>query len=352
MKNINLVPSSPEPVSVRGNKPFIVISLIVLMLLSFVYFLGISPIGKQTVSFFRNRLITKIGFFLRDKASKKTEQAPVAQKPHDVEKGIEGQLKSKDAVEDEKKIAAEKRKPVPVKSEGNVKKNKLAEAPGGRKTERAGSTVKPKERSIQQERVAKVASVETREKPEKKISKVEVKGKPALKKEKVRIPSAQAKKETASAYYLQVSSFVIKGNADKAYKKLGGLGYSPTIKETVAKVKMHNIYTDYFPKRTDAQNALNRIKRKGFDPVLISASGGRYKLRIASCYYKESARKLIKELNRLGYTNLSITRESTPTRMYSILLLDFKSLQEADAARQKLIRNGFQSPILKNMPTA
>jgi len=327
MKNINLVPSSPEPVSVRGNKPFIVISLIVLMLLSFVYFLGISPIGKQTASFFQNMLVTKIGFLSRDKASKGTVQQPVAQKPHDVEKDIEGQLKSKDAVEDIKKIRAEKREPVPEESEGKVQKDELADAPGARETERARSPIKPKERSLPEERVAKVASVETREKP--------VLEKPGKK---------------VSNYYLQVSSFVIKGNADKAYKKLGGLGYSPIIKETVAEVKMHNIYTDYFPKKTDAQNALNRIKRKGFDPVLISASGGRYKLRTASCYYKESARKVIKELNRLGYTNLSITKEPTPTRMYSILVLDFKSLQEADAARQKLIRNGFQSPILKNMP--
>jgi cell division septation protein DedD len=305
MKNLNLVPHSSSSVKAgHGNKSFVFVSIFLLILLSFVCLYLYIPSDIQWQGDFG----TKIGSFFNIKEPRKLIKLSENKKNSEVKKHFE-LLADRQEYVDNVDISNEiEEKTISVKGE------------------------------------EKVASVEIEK--EQSLAKVESKHE-GLEIEKTKQVEIALKKD--SHYYIQVCSCVIKENADKIFRKLGDHGYSPFMEEIVRHVKMHNVYTEAFTKKSDALELLNRLKNDGFDSVLLPSSGSGYKIRITSCFYMESAKGIIERLNSLGY-KISIRKEFIPTRMYSVLLGNFESLEEAEAASERLIKLGYPQPILKRNP--
>ncbi|MGA1795005.1 MAG: SPOR domain-containing protein [bacterium] len=177
--------------------------------------------------------------------------------------------------------------------------------------------------------------------------KKEIKKQP--KEEVRRAVSRKGSAASPSPYYLQLSSCVIRENAEGLLKKMIGMGYAPVIKENPGKVKMYNVYSGTFTQKSEAVKVLNRLKGDEFDPVLIPSPDGRFTLRISSCIHKESAKGIVEGLNRRGYRTV-IREEMTQTTMYTVVLENFESAKEAEAVRQDLMKKGFETPILKSSP--
>lgn len=340
MKNINLAPHSS--VHVKGghrNKPFVFISIVFLVLLSFVclYFYVLSE--KQGQVDFG----AKIGSFFNIEKPNKLIKLSENKKNSEVKKHFERQANWQEYAENNDTVEIEKEEP------GLEKKDSQAVRVG---VEENGDLVEANvdASEIEENTIA--------EKGEERITAVEIEKEPALTKLEIKQEGGDKEKtkqlesdlNKGSHYYIQVCSCVIKENADKIFRKLGDHDYSPVMEEIVRHVNMHNIYTDDFTKKSDALEFLNHLKKDGFDSVLLpSSDSGGYRIRITSCFYLESAKGIIKRLNRLGYKS-SIHKEFIPTRMYSVLLRDFENLEEAEAASDRLIKMGYPQPILKRNP--
>ena len=337
MKNINLTPTSSDSDQVvRGNKPFILISLVVLMFLCFVYFLRLTPFGKQWVSPYENKIVTSISSLIVGR-TKPAEREKVAfiKEPSGTEESVDHQSIRQKETGKKERVELEKKDSTVEKAEERDLDTPLKIESAMKTLERADRkkivSVGIKGEEVREEgNTKKVASVSM---PSQSVSPKGVKGPP----------------ESAGDHYLiQVCSCVLKNNAEMAFRRLDYLGFSPIMKETIGRTKMHNIYTDHL-QRGEANRLMDQIKGQGFEPVLLSDSDGKYRLRIASCLYKESAQKILKKLTRLGY-QVNIHKETTATKMYSVLLGQYRNMDEAENTRLELKSNGFQSPILKRMP--
>jgi cell division septation protein DedD len=339
MKNINLTPHSSVPVKGgHGNKPFIFVSIFLLTLLSFVCFYLYILSDKQ----WQGNFGAKIGSLFNIEKPKKLIKKSESKKNFEVKKHFERQSKGQEYAENIDRVEIEEEEPVLEKTD----------------SETAGIEVEEKEDLIEADVVASEIEEKTMSaKREKRVAAVEIEKEPALTEAEGKQEGGDKEKtkQLESAlnknfhYYIQVCSCVIKENADKIFRKLGDQGYSPVMEEIVRHVNMHNIYTDDFTKKSEALEFLNRLKNDGFDSVFLPSSDSGYKIRITSCFYMKSAKGVIKRLNRLGYET-SIRKEFIPTRMYSVLLGNFESLEEAEAASNRLIKMGYPQPILKRNP--
>ena len=345
MKNINLVPHSSKPIKGgHRNKFFLFIPILVLVFLSVAcLFIYISSDNQR-----QNNFGIKIGSFFDFEKPKKWLKLSDSKKDFEVKKHYEPHGNVQEDVENFEREEIEKEKKVLGKTDIKA----------------AGTGVEKNEESIE----LKVAAGHIEDegqmeekiipaKDEEKVAEVEIEKEPAstkLESKQVKVEEEKPKQLKSDLnkdahYYIQICSCVIKDNADKIFRKLGDHGYSPVMEEIVKKVKMNNIYTNDFTKKSDALELLNRLKNDGFDSALLPSSGGGYKIRITSCFYMESAKGIIKRLNRLGYKTI-IRKEFMPTRMYSVLLGDFGNLEEAEAASDRLIELGYPKPILRRNP--
>lgn len=341
MKNINLAP--PFLRHVKGvwvNKNFIFVSLFLLILLSCVYFSSFIPMGRQ----WKDKFVAKIGSIYGPEMPKKTKKLPINKKSPEGEKNFNGKAEEQGLVENIHEMGMKKGEQVLEETNKEPVEIEIKENTALKKADNeivAGV--------IEEEPVSEKADI--------KAVLVEIEKEPILAKAEItqeweeaeKIKQTESSAKTISNYSIQVCSCVIKENADKAFRRLDDQGYAPIMKEIVGHVKMHNIYTSDFTKKAEAVKLLNRLQSDGFDSVILPSSRGKYKVRITSCFYMESAQKVIKRLNRLGYKT-SIRKEFIPTKMYSVLLSNFENLQEAEATSQELTRKGYPTPILKHNP--
>ncbi|MGA1840438.1 MAG: SPOR domain-containing protein [bacterium] len=339
MKNINLAPHSSVPLKGgHGNKPFIILSIIVLAFLSFAcLYIYISSDNQ-----WQNDFGAKIGSFFDFEKPKKWLRLSDSKKDSEEKKHFEPHANGREYVDNSVIEEIEEEKSVLEKTDIQTAGIGVEENVKPTETRIAAGQLEEKTISVKGEE--KVVPVETEK--ETLLTEAESSPEPA-EKEKPKLLENDSNKD--SHYYIQVCSCVIKDNADKIFRRLGDHGYSPVMEEIVRQIKMHNIYTDDFAKKSDALELLNRLKKNGFDSALLPSSGGGYKIRITSCFYVESAKGIIKRLNRLGYET-SIRKEFMPTRMYSVLLGDFSNLKEAEAASDRLVKLGYPKPILKLNP--
>ncbi|MGA1865576.1 MAG: SPOR domain-containing protein [bacterium] len=336
MKNINFAPHSSKPVKRgHGNKPFIFISVLVLASLSFAcLYIYLASNNKR-----QNDFGAKIGSFFDFEKPKKWLKLSGGKKDSELKKPLEPHANGREHVDNFDKEEIKEEEPVLGKTDIQPAEIGEKENEGPAKTKVAADQIE--ERNIAAKGEDEIVSVKTEK--EAVLTEAESAPEPA-EEEKPKLLKTDLNKD--SHYYLQLCSCVIKDNADKIFRELGDHGYSPVMEEIVGQIKMHNIYTDDFAQKSDALEFLNRLKNDGFDSALLPSSGGGYKIRITSCFYMESAKGIIKRLNRLGYET-SVRKESMPTRMYSVLLGDFSNLEEAEAVSNRLVRLGYPKPILK-----
>ncbi len=335
MKNINLASHSSMPVKVsRGKKPFILVSLFLLMLIAVASFSLYVSSDKQG----HYKLVTKIGSVFTIEKPKKLIKIALSNRSSEGEKPSKPQSREQMAGENINKAETEK--------EGLISEETDSEpAVTGNEdlTKTDTFTVETYDKSVSTKAAdIKIAASETE-----KEALTEAENKQQGVDEDIK--QLEGALKTTSRYYLQVCSCVIKDNADKIFRKLGDQGYSPLMEEIVRHVRMHNIYTEDFAKKSEALELFNRLKNDGFDSALLPSSDSGYRIRITSCFYLESAKRVIKRLKHLGYET-KIHKEFIPTKMYSVLLGNFESLQEAEAASQRLIKMGYPHPILKHNP--
>jgi cell division septation protein DedD len=362
MKNINLTPPSSKPVKeARGNKPFILVGLIILMLLCVVYFSQTTPLGKRWLS----RLTARDSSGTKPKSSaivprpKKIsaavkapqENAPDVKEAHDSTTGT--------ATESHEQAGKAPGKEIPIRKNvqeggdappGVMKDDPHAEHKDAQIPAPKATTDEPKGGAGSSEVAQMKAPAETKEHKETQAKqKTELKERP---REEVSQASLREGAATSpSGYYIQLCSCVVKENAEGLLKKMIGMGYSPVLRENPGKVRMLNVYSSKFTQKSEAVKVLNHLKGEGFDPVLIPSAEGRFILRIASCIHKESAREIVTKLSRQGYRT-DIREEMTRMTLYSVVLQNFVNAKEAEAVRQDLIKKGFESPILKSNPQA
>jgi len=364
MKNINLTPPSSKPVKeARGNKPFTLVGLIILMLLCVVYFSKSTTFGKRWLS------------LLMERDSSQTKSSAVASRPKKVSGSAKATEKKaadvKEAIDNPTGTAPENHEqagkvpgqeipaqgvihkdaqekgdaPLHVMKDTLPAEHKAAPAPAPKAT-----AEEPKGISGSSEVAQKKAPAEIKEHKETQAKqKAELKEKP-----KEKVSQAALRKGAASSpsgYYIQLCSCVLKENAEGLLKKMTGMGYAPVLRENPGKVRMYNVYSSKFTQKSEAIKVLNRLKGEGFDPVLIPSDEGRFTLRIVSCIRKESAREIVERLSRRGYRT-DIREEMTRMTMYSVVLENFGNEKEAEAVRQDLIKKGFETPILKSRPQA
>ncbi|MBN2373852.1 SPOR domain-containing protein [bacterium] len=312
MKNINFAPSSIKNGSRRrGKLYFFIIALVFLMAFCVVYATRIIFKGGSGFLALRDRELSHINVKVNMKAPEEKEKAEIEKrffasseisKPH-VSLGFTNGNENTQSEFSDVASYAELHKDALKEGDGNV--------PGAE--------------------VAKTAGIKDTESDISDISDI--------------------KEEDLSGYLIQVYSFVIKRNADTAFNRLCDLGYSPYIKEETAPISMHNVYSEILDEKTKATQLLTRIKGIGYDPVLISLPDGRFTVRIASCYYSESAKKIVREIGRLGY-NTRRLKEITQTRIYSVLLGGFEDLRAGKSMCNDLIEKGFNTPFLRQMTLA
>lgn len=322
----------------RVKKPFIFVSSFLLMLLFVVCFCLYISSYKQG----QGNFVAQIGSLFNIEKPKKLMKISLSKRGSEVKKHLRPQPKEQEHHEHIDKVETEKEGPISEETDSETNGIEIEKSEDLTKADIFA--VDTDEKSISAKADKKIAASEIEKKPA--LTHAESKQEGGDKEKRKQLESVLT---TSFHYYIQLCSCVIKENADKIFRKLSDQGYSPFMEEIVRHVKMHNIYTDDFAKKSEALELLNNLKNDGFDSVLLPSSGSGYKIRITSCFYMESAKGVIKRLNRLGYET-NIRKESIPTKMYSVLLGNFKSLQEAKAASQQLIKMGYQQPILKRNP--
>lgn len=319
MKNINFAPSSIETGSgMRKKLYFVLVVLVFLMVFCFVYVARVVFKGERGPLSLRD----ETSFHVKVEAPKQTEKAAFEKKPF-VQKEIDKTEEKVIRTADEE-VDGEGHEGALIKGDEKALTEETSEI----------TELKEEEKAAKKEQETELEKTENRDRDH------EVKVEEGTSRDLIK-PSKHD-----SNYFIQVCSFVIKENADNAFNKLCDLGYSPCIKEETGQIKMYNIYSEELAEKTKTTELFDWLKGNGYDPILISLPDGGFMIRIASCYYRESARKIVREIGRLGYNARSL-KELTQTRIHSVLLGGFESLKAGEASREGLIENGYKAPFLR-----
>jgi len=122
------------------------------------------------------------------------------------------------------------------------------------------------------------------------------------------VPSSQK-----AEYSLEIGPIVFKSKLEEIKKKLEEIGIKPEVFTSKEKVDYNRVMIGHWKGRKGALSASKKLRNKGYNPMLMKGKGGLYSLAIGVFFYEKNARKVRKELERLGYSpaidKISLTKD-------------------------------------------
>lgn len=154
-------------------------------------------------------------------------------------------------------------------------------------------------------------------------------------------------------YYLKILSAVVKNDAEYVADFLRSHDFSPQIIREPGRAQMYNIYVQPV-KSLSYRQMKEKLEKDGvwvYTPPDLQedAPEATYYLRVGSCYYKESADHLLKNLKSKGYFG-TIKQENTPVNFYSIFLGEYPDHISLLQEQKRLMLEGFYSSIAMKNP--
>ncbi len=162
---------------------------------------------------------------------------------------------------------------------------------------------------------------------------------------KVQAP-AVSKQQPLASFTVQVGALLLKSSVKELENKLAGLGYEPFFREGSTNAMMHYLSVGPFAQRSEAQDALARIRKAGYEGNLANRSGGGAVIFAGSFLLEKNARTVMDGIRRLGYP-VRLTKKETRMPMTFVRVGKFSTKDRAVEMRAELQRKGFDAIVVK-----